>query len=69
MVLTSQTTEYEKDKRLNDQEIISRYFTLLALIDSKLLEGDISYKKEINIYMSRAKRYCIKIKLIQCLMI
>ena len=57
MVLTSQTTEYEKDKRLNDQEIISRYFTLLALIDSKLLEGDISYKKEINIYMSRAKRY------------
>ncbi|WP_342499302.1 DUF262 domain-containing protein [Bacillus sp. FSL W7-1034] len=51
-VFVNETEELKKDKRLNDQEIIARYFTIQSLIDNNELDSDISYKKEINRYMS-----------------
>ncbi|MGK4115702.1 DUF262 domain-containing protein [Lysinibacillus capsici] len=52
MVMPDKTEEFAKDKRLNDQEIIARYFTLKNLVNNNFLFSDISYKKEINKYMS-----------------
>ncbi|MCM3358652.1 DUF262 domain-containing protein [Psychrobacillus sp. MER TA 171] len=56
MVLPHQTEEFDKDKRLNDQEIVARYFTIKSLIDKEHLHNDISYKKEINLFMSTAQK-------------
>jgi len=55
MVMPNQAEEYEKDKRLIDQEIVSRYFTIKSLVDEEQLISDISYKKEINEFMSKVQ--------------
>ncbi len=47
----------KKDKRMKDQEIVSRYFTLKNLyLDKEYLDKDISYKNEINNYLSQIKK-------------
>ncbi|MED2970427.1 DUF262 domain-containing protein [Bacillus subtilis] len=56
MIMPEEYKDYAKDKRLNDQEIVARYFTLKSLIQSKELESDISYKKEINRFMSNVQK-------------
>lgn len=58
MVNYDEATTIEKDKRLNDQEIIARYFTLKNLIENGTpLGGSISYKKEINKYMAQSQKF------------
>lgn len=53
-VTEQESLELSKDKRLNDQEIISRVLTLENIL-KKDLSSDISYKKEINMFMSSVR--------------
>lgn len=54
MVSLDKANSFEGDKRLQDQEILARFFTLKYILDSPLnLSSSISYKKEINAFMLR----------------
>lgn len=54
MVSLDEASNVEADKRLQDQEILARYFTLKHILDSPFKSSSsISYKKEINSFMLR----------------
>lgn len=57
LINLEESLEVRKDKRLKDQEIISRYFTLKELyLELENLDRDISYKNEINKFLFLMKK-------------
>lgn len=56
LIKLEDTVGVKKDKRLKDQEIVSRYFTLKNLyLERENLDKDISYKNEINNFLALIK--------------